>query len=398
MNTPDINKDIFKLSQAEFPYIQKVRRHIHKHPEIGFEVHETARFIASELASFGNLEIKTQVGQTGIVADLNIKGATKRIALRADMDALPMEEQNTCDYRSVNKGKAHMCGHDAHSAMLLGAARILAKNSDQLSASVRFIFQPNEESYPGGAPAMIDDNALLGVDEIYGMHVWPLIPVKHYGLVRGAAMGKPDVFKIKIQGVGGHASIPHKAIDPIVIGAQIIMALQTIISRNVNFQDAAVLSVTQFHAGTTHNVIPDKAFIEGTLRTFDDQLSLDILTRIKEILLGFEKAFQVTTEFELLPGYPVLFNHDESVTYTEQCLKSLLPEKEIKSYQAPNTLGGEDFAYYLEKIPGCYVFLGCANVEKGITNICHDPKFEIDEDCLVYGTALHCQWALNFGK
>lgn len=392
----NLRSQILQKCRDEFSYLQKVRRHIHKHPELGFEVHETADFVVQELSSLTNLKIRTKIGQTGVVADLDVPGATRRIALRADMDALPIQEQNTCDYRSVYPGKAHMCGHDAHTAMLLAAARILSQHQGELNAHVRFIFQPNEESFPGGAPSMIEDGVLEGVDEIYGMHVWPLIPSKHYGLIRGPAMARVDNFKINIQGVGGHASIPHKAIDPILVGSQLVNALQTIVSRNVNAGDAAVLTVTQFHAGTTHNVIPDHAFLEGTIRTFDESVGDLVIRRLKEIVEGFEKSFSAKISVEVAQGYPVLNNHSEAVSFTEQSLLHLFPEKKIDSYKAACSLGAEDFAYYLQKIPGCYVFLGSANQEKGIVAICHDPKFDIDEECMIYGTALHCQWALNF--
>lgn len=394
------DSSIFELCKKEFEYIQKARRHIHRHPELGFDVQKTAAFITSELQKLPNIKITNHVGISGVVADLPAlnKKNPKRIALRADMDALPIQEQNTHEYKSVHHGKAQMCGHDAHTAMLLGAARILSQHQNELNTDVRFIFQPNEENAPGGAPAMIKDGVLDGVDEIFGMHVWPLIPVTHYGLCRGATMGRPDVFQIHLKGVGGHASIPHKTVDPIVIGAQLVSTLQTIVSRNVYFKEAAVLSVTQFHAGTTHNVIPETAFIEGTIRTFNNELSDLIIHRIQEIVTGFEKAFDIKAELNVVPGYPVLINNSDSISYTESCLKKLYPEKDIRSYEAPNSLGGEDFAYYLEKIPGCYVFLGCSNIQKGITQICHDPHFEIDEDCLIYGTALHCQWALNYSK
>ncbi len=392
----------FSEAQKNFEYIQKIRRHIHQRPELGFAVHETANFVVQELSKFNNIKIKINIGQSGIVADLEApsknlinQSRIRRVALRADMDALPIQELNSCEYKSLYPGKAHMCGHDAHTAMLLGAAKILSDNQHLLSQHVRFIFQPNEENFPGGAPAMIKDGCLEGVDEIFGMHVWPLIEVKNYGLVTGPSMGKPDTFRIYLSGKGGHASIPHKAIDPIVIGAELVSAFQTIVSRNIYFQDTAVLSVTQFHGGTTHNVIPEKVFIEGTIRTFDAQISQLIINRMKEILKGFELAYQVKTHFEIDHGYPVLNNHAASINHTKHCLLKLFPEKNNESFNALPSLGGEDFSYYLKEIPGCYIFLGCANSKKGITNICHDPQFEIDEDCLIYGTALHCQWALD---
>jgi amidohydrolase len=323
-------------------------------------------------------------------------GAPHSVALRADIDALPIQEQSTCEYKSKISGQAHMCGHDAHTAMLLGAARVIVALKNQLKSNVRFIFQPNEENIPGGAPAMIADGCLNNVDEIYGLHVWPLLPVKTYGVVKGAAMGRPDGFKIYIQGRGGHASIPHHTIDPITIGAQLIQTLQTIISRNTDPTSSAVLSVTQFHAGTTHNVIPEIAFIEGTFRSFQDELCDDILKRIRSIIAGYEKAFDVQIKLLHEEGYPVLHNRDHGANYVLSCINKLNPDQSLL-FPANQVLGGEDFAHYLKHIPGCYLFLGCSNKEKGITQICHDPRFDIDEECLQYGTAIHAMIALNFG-
>lgn len=208
-------------------------------------------------------------------------------------------------------------------------------------------------------------------------------------------MGRPDGFKIHIKGKGGHASVPHLAIDPIIIGSQIVQALQTIISRNIDPINSAVLSVTQFHAGTTHNVIPETAFIEGTFRSFQDETCEDILMRIKNILTGFEQAFAIKIDFEHKQGYPVLYNKDTGANYAEACILKLDSETKLL-YPVRQVLGGEDFAHYLQQVPGCYIFLGCANKERGITQICHDPHFDIDEECLTYGTALHSMIALNF--
>jgi amidohydrolase len=389
-----IQNEIWKKCDDEFNNIRNIRRHIHKNPELGFEVYNTAALVTQELKDLG-LEVKSGVGKTGVIADLNIDSKKRRVALRADMDALPMNEENVSDYKSEIAGKAHMCGHDAHTAMLLGAARVITSLKSKLKSNVRFIFQPNEENIPGGAPAMIADGCLNSVDEIYGMHVWPLIPVKKFGVYRGAAMGRPDGFKIYIKGKGGHASIPHLTIDPITIGAQIIQAFQTIISRNTDPISSAVLSVTQFHAGTTHNVIPETAFIEGTFRSFQNEVCDNIYLKIQNILEGFEKAFNVNIKLEHEKGYPVLYNKDAGANYAETCIKKLNPEQNL-TYPVNQVLGGEDFAHYLNEVPGCYVFLGCSNKEKEITRMCHDPRFEIDEECLRFGTALHSMFALNF--
>jgi amidohydrolase len=386
---------IFRLAQEQFSYVQKLRRQIHQHPETGFDVHETAKLVTQELQALG-LQVKTGVGKTGVVADLEVPGATRRIALRADMDALPMDEENCLEYKSQVPGKAHMCGHDAHTAILLGAARLLSSISSELKSHVRFIFQPNEEDLPGGAPAMIEDGCLEGVNEIYGLHVWPQVNVKTYGLCRGPFMGRPDQFKITITGRGGHASLPHHAIDPIVVGSHLVLALQTIVSRNMDPDHTTVLSVTQFHAGTTHNIIPESAVIEGTFRGFDDSDCDRILSRIKELASGFEKAWSVRIQIDYTQGYPVLVNHNSAVDYVQSCLDQAFASGKAPYQTIPKLLGAEDFAYYLKHRPGCYVFLGCRNEEKGITRSCHDPRFNIDEDCLTFGVLLHAQLALQF--
>jgi amidohydrolase len=386
---------LFQLAEEQFSYVQKIRRQIHQNPEIGFEVHQTAKLVAEELRAMG-LEVRTGIGKTGVIADLIVPGATRRIALRADMDALPMNEENLVDYKSRIPGKAHMCGHDAHTAILLGAARLLTSHSSGLKANVRFIFQPNEEEIPGGATAMIEDGCLEGVDEIYGLHVWPTVNVKTYGLCRGPFMGRPDEFKIKITGKGGHASLPQLAIDPIVIGAQFVLALQTIVSRNMDPDHTTVLTVTQFHAGTSHNIIPESASIMGTFRGFNDADCDTILKRIQEIARGFEKAYSVRIELEHIQGYPVLLNHDSAIDYVQSCLDQAFAPSKGPYQMIPKVLSGEDFAYYLKHRPGCYVFLGCRNEDKGITRSCHNPRFDIDEDCYTYGVLLHAQLALQF--
>jgi amidohydrolase len=373
--------------------MQTIRRHLHQNPEIGFEVEQTANLVVDELQKH-QIPILARTANNGIIAELGVAGATQRIALRADMDALPMNEEGSCSYRSQIPGRAHLCGHDAHTAMLLGAAKVLAQNKKLLKASVRFIFQPNEENYPGGAPNLIAAGALENVDQIFGLHVWPQIPVGHFGVCRGPTMGRPDVFRIQISGKGGHASLPHETIDPIIAGAQMILAFQNIISRNVWAEEAAVLSVTQFHAGTTHNVIPSRAFIEGTVRTFSDVVGDQIITRMRDIVKGFEKAFEVEVHFEHEPGYPVLVNHESGVRRVEQSLAKLFPNRTVESFSMLRVLAGEDFAYYLKETPGCFWFLGCGNISKGITRSCHHPQFDLDEEALIYGAALHCQIAL----
>jgi len=380
---------ILKRSKAYFHDIVAIRRDIHMHPEIGFEVQRTAGIAAAELEKLG-IAVKTGVGKTGVVGDITVPGASKCIALRADMDALPMQEAGSPPYKSLQDGKAHMCGHDAHTAMLIGAARIITDFKDELRANVRFIFQPNEENLPGGAPSMIADGALDGVDEIFGLHVWPLVETGKFRL------GQPDVFEIEITGVGGHAAVPHKTVDPIVIASQFVSAIQSIVSRNVNPLDAAVVSITEFHAGTTHNVIPQTARLTGTVRTFKKDVQRMIRNKLKNVLAALTAANEAEYTFNYIEGYPVTFNHDVSIDKALKATQSIAGSEEVV-YPAEPVLWGEDFAYYTEKIPGCFIFLGIRNEGKNTVYMCHDSRFDVDEDAMINGMALHAALALNYG-
>jgi amidohydrolase len=393
-NIMDLQTKIFQICEKHFEEIVEIRRDIHRHPEVGFEVERTASIVAAELRKL-NLEVKEHIGRTGVVADLNIPGATSRIALRADMDALPMQELGTPEYRSVYDGKAHMCGHDAHTAMLIGASRVLSEMQSHLKCHVRFIFQPNEENLPGGAPAMILDGAITDVDEIFGLHVWPLLPTGTIGICEGPALAQPDVFEIEITGIGGHAAAPHHTVDPVVVGAQFISSAQTIISRNSDPLDSAVVSITQFHAGDTHNVIPVSAHISGTVRTFKKEVQQHIHDRLKELLTGVCKAHGAKGKLHYQEGYPVTFNHPSTVQKVLAAAKSIITTNQI-NYPAPPVLGGEDFAYYTREIPGCFIFLGIRNPEKNIVYMCHDPRFDVDENAMRIGMALHAAIALNY--
>ena len=390
----DLHKEILQRCQAQYEDIVAIRRDIHRHPEIGFEVQRTAGIAAAELEKLG-ITVRTGVGKTGVVGDLEVPGATRRIALRADMDALPMQEQSNPPYKSIFDGKAHMCGHDAHTAMLIGAARVLNEMKDRLKANVRFIFQPNEENLPGGAPAMIEDGVLEGVDEIFGLHVWPLVDTGKFSICEGPALGQPDTFYITILGKGGHAAVPQITVDPIVIGAQFIANLQSIVARNVDPLDSAVVSVTQFHAGTTHNVIPQSAEIVGTVRTFRKDTQRMIRNQLKNMLAAVTSMHQAEYRFEYDGGYPVTFNHAQSVQKALQATRTLAGEAHVIYPETP-VLGGEDFAFYAEKIPGCFVFLGIRNPAKDIVYMCHDPRFDIDEPAMVQGMALHAMLAMNY--
>lgn len=391
---PKIKEEVLKLARAEFESIVEIRRDIHRNPELGFEVHRTAAIAAREMRAL-ELNVKEKIGQTGVMADLEIPGAKHRIALRADMDALPMDEQRDKPYKSQIPGLAHMCGHDSHTAMLIGGARILKKMASKLNTSVRFVFQPNEEAHPGGAPAMIADGVLNGVDEIFGMHVWPLHDTGYMGVCRGPAMAQPCEIYIEIKGVGGHAAEPQMTIDPIVIASQFIVNVQSVVSRSVDPQQPAVLSITQFHAGSASNVIPDVVKLGGTLRTYNHDIQVMIRKKVDGLLKGLCEANGTTYTFKVLEGYPVTFNTDQCSERVVAVMQDVLGTGKVKYPDRP-TMGAEDFGFYGEKIPANFAFLGTRNASKDTGYMCHDPRFDIDEDAMVYGMAHHALLALSY--
>ncbi len=377
---------IFEQCHRHFNDIVAIRRDIHQHPELGFDVERTAGIAADALDALG-ISVKTGIGKTGVVGDLEVFGATKRIALRADMDALPIQEQTDVPYKSKIDGKAHLCGHDAHTAMLIGTARILTHFKSSLKANIRFIFQPCEEAYPGGAPAMIEDGALDDVDEIYGIHVFPLYPVGQYATCIGPMLAQSDTFEVTITGRGGHAAFPHLTVDPIMIGSQFVNAAQSIVSRNVDPLDSAVVSITQFHGGDAKNVIPPSITLGGTVRTLDKDVQKRVRTQLQNLLSGIANAHDATYNFAYQEGCPVTFNHEPCVDKVISSAQNLVDEENILFPIQP-ILGGEDFACYSQQIPACFVMVGAGNEQKGIVNMCHHPQFDIDETSMIYGMAL----------
>lgn len=366
------------------------------YPEVGFDVFRTADVVAAELDRLG-LKVTREVGKTGVVGDIEISAAKSRMALRADMDALPMQELTDASYRSKVEGKAHMCGHDVHTATLLGTARILMELKDSLKTNVRLIFQPSEESWPGGARAMIEDGVLDGVEEIYGLHAWPVFEAGQFGICPGAYLGQADHFEIEITGIGGHAAMPSFTVDPILIGAQFVTALQSVVSRNVDPLESAVVSVTQFNAGTADNVIPATVKMVGTVRTLDKEVQKKIQYRIEKLLSGITSAHGATFTFDYHEGYPVTFNHEPCVERALWAARAVAGEEQVIFPQSP-ILGAEDFGYYSQKIPACFFNLGCGNRAKGITRMVHDPRFDVDESCMIYGMAMEAFLALTFHR
>lgn len=394
---------IFEQCHHHFNDIVAIRRDIHQHPEIGFDVERTAGIAADALDVLG-IPVKTGIGRTGVVGDMEVPGASKRIALRADMDALPIQELTDVPYKSRIDGKAHLCGHDAHTAMLIGTARILSHLRSHLKTHVRFVFQPSEEVFPGGAEAMIADGVLEDVDEIYGIHVFPLYAVGEYATCVGPMLAQSDTFRITLTGRGGHAAFPHLTVDPIVIGAQYVTAVQSIVARNVDPLDSAVVSVTQLHggdanlqnglAGAALNVIPPKVLIGGTVRTLQKTVQTRIREQLERLIAGLADANNATYTFDYQEGCPVTYNHEPCVTNVVSKARELVGEGNL-IFPVPPILGGEDFGCYSQEIPACFVMVGAGNKERGIVNMCHHPQFDIDETCMIYGMSLLVSLAMR---
>ena len=369
------------------------RRHLHAHPELSGHEANTATYVAAALREMG-LEPRERVGgMYGLTVDLGpAEGA--RVALRADMDALPIQEQTGLLYASRTPGVMHACGHDAHTAMLLGAARLLSARRGALRRPVRLIFQPAEEQPPGGAQPMIDAGVLDGVERAYGLHIWSEMPVGTLGTRAGVFMASTDEFDILIRGRGGHAAMPQQCVDPIVVGAQVVVALQSIISRSIAMTDSAVVSVTQFIGGTARNIIPEEVRLAGTVRTLSEGTRAAVQRRLREIVEGVARAHGAEAQIEVRAGYPALVNDADAVESALAAARGLgIAGESILQLAAQG--GGEDFAYYARRVPSAFVFLGARNEAKGCVYAHHHPRFNIDEDALPLGAALLAALAMS---
>lgn len=343
------------LESAEV--IQAIRRDIHAHPELCFEEKRTSDVVAQQLESWG-IKIHRGLGKTGVVGIIEGSlGKGRNIGLRADMDALPLQEHNHFEHASQHPGKMHACGHDGHVAMLLGAAHYLAQHRE-FKGTVYFIFQPAEEG-GGGAREMIRDGLfdLFPCDAVFGMHNWPGIPVGDFGVTPGPMMASSNEFQITVKGKGGHAALPHNSADPVFAASQMIGSLQAIITRNKRPVDAAVLSITQFHAGDASNIIPDSAWIGGTVRTFTHEVLDLIESRLHQIASATAQAFDCSAEVTFSRNYPPTINHEKETAFAVDVMKELVGEHHVNSRIDP-TMGAEDFAFMLQEKPGCYVFIG----------------------------------------
>ncbi len=360
------------------------RRDIHAHPELSYDVHRTAGTVAEKLRSFGCDEVVTGIGRTGVVGVIRGgKGPDKGrvIGLRADMDALPIEEANDVPYKSTVPGKMHACGHDGHTAMLLGAARYLAETRNFAGAAV-VIFQPAEEGGAGGK-AMVQDGLMerFNIEEVYGMHNYPGLPVGEFALRPGPLMAAADRIAIEIEGRGGHAARPHASIDSVLVGAQIINQIQSIVARNVDPLEAAVISITVFQAGSTDNVIPQTAHLRGTARSLTPKVRDLLETRLREVVTGTAQLYGATAKLTYRRDYPVTRNHERQAAFAASVAREVAGRERVDDAVAP-VMGAEDFSYMLEARPGAFIFVG-----NGATAGLHHPAYDFNDEVIPYGTS-----------
>lgn len=363
-----------------------VRRDLHMHPETAFEEVRTAGIVAQTLSSLG-LEVQTGVGKTGVVAMLDGSDDGPTVLVRADMDALPIEEANKVDYVSQTAGKMHACGHDAHTAIGLAVAKMLTKHKDRIHGRVKFVFQPAEE-IARGAQAMIEDGALANPrpDVSLGLHVWNTLPLGRLGVADGPTMAGSSLWTATLTGKGAHGAAPHLGIDPVVCAAHIITALQTIVSRNVDPMDTAVVSATQVHAGDTHNVIPQTAVLTGTMRSFKTEVRDLVTQRMDEIIRGVAASFGCEADFQIEHRTGPVVNHADVGNRLRPLFSDIVGADNLDL--TTRTMGGEDMSFFMTDVPGMYFFVGSANEARGLNYGHHHPQFDIDEDVLPLGAAL----------
>jgi amidohydrolase len=391
----DLKNRIKSLAQSFANDTIKIRRHLHAHPELSFEEHQTMQFVSEQLTSIG-LEYQKGVAGTGVVSLIKGKNPDQKVvALRADLDALPINEKNEVEYKSKNQGVMHACGHDVHTSSLLGAARILNEVRDQFEGTIKLIFQPGEEKTPGGASIMIKEGVLRNPapSRILGQHVAPQIPVGKVGFREGMYMASADELYVTVKGKGGHGAMPDFNIDPVIISAHILVALQQIVSRYANPKVPCVLSFGKVIAEGATNVIPDQVYIEGTFRTMNEKWRADAHIKMKKMAEGIAESMGATCDFNIVKGYPFLVNEPE--------LTKRMKSFAIDYMGADNVIdldlwmAAEDFSYYSQEIDACFYRLGVRNEEKGLISSVHTPTFNIDEDALEIATGLMAWLAVN---
>jgi len=384
---------LFARLQEIYPELVTFRRDLHMYPELSFQEKETPRKVADFLTELG-LEVRTDVGGRGVVGILEGGKPGKTVAFRADFDALPIQDEKRVNYKSRIPGVMHACGHDIHTAALLGVAKVLSEVKGELEGNVIFIHQFAEEVIPGGAKAMIEDGCLNGVDVIYGAHVASHLPFGTVGVGEGYLMAAGDTFEIDIYGVGGHGATPNLTVDPLVIGSQILLNLQQIVSRRVDPLKPAVVTVGSFNGGEAYNVIPDKANMKGTARTFDKDVQDLIEKSIGQITEAACESAGASFQYKYERGYPSVWNHPEETKRIEQLAKQLLGDEKVQ--HEPPHMGMEDFSYYLQKVPGTFFWVGGRDFERDKAYPHHHPKFDVDERAILIIGQLFISACFNY--
>ena len=383
----DLRKDIGDLSGR----LSAWRRDLHRHPEAAWEEKWTSAYLAGHFKKLG-LPVKKMAG-TGLRAVLKGRPGGRTIALRTDIDALPLQEEGGKAYRSLNPGAAHACAHDGHMAVLMGVAELLARRKGAFKGTVVFLCQPAEENPPGGAKRMIEEGALEGVEAVFGLHLWQGMPTGTLGIVKGTMMAQSDNLWITVKGRGGHGALPHTAVDPVLVAAQLVVNLQSVVSRNVDPTKPAVLTFGAVHGGTTNNIIPGEVKLTGTVRTLDPKVQALMKKRIREVVEGTCAAFGASAEIEYEDGYPPLVNDPASVDLVLDVAKRALGGENILAIDP--VMGGEDFARYLQEIPGAFLFFGAGD---GTKYPHHHPAFDFDEKALPPAVFLMTALALEYLK
>jgi len=380
-----LKKEIKKLT----PKIVQWRRDFHRHPEIALQEHRTSSVIRTFLEGLGIPAVT--LAKTGLKGVLEGKPGGRTVALRADMDALPLREEGDKEYISENPEAAHACAHDGHMAIVMAAAELLSHRKGSFKGRVVFLFQPSEEKLPGGAKEMIEEGALEGVDAIFGLHLWQPLPTGTLGIVKGPMMAQPDQFSVIVKGKGGHGSMPQTTVDPILVASHLVVNVQSIVSRNVDPLKPVVVSFGTVEGGTIYNVIPNEVKLTGTVRTFDPTLQHLAERRLQEITEETCKAFGASGRVDYEKGYPPLVNNDAMVDFVLETVRKTLGEENIRPIDP--VMGGEDFAYYLQRVPGAFFFFGMGD---GMEFPHHHPAFDLDEKALPLATLLMSFLALEY--
>lgn len=390
----DVLAYIRQEAEKLYPEAVKMRRDFHRHPELGFKEVRTAKVVADYLRAL-NLEVTEGVGKTGVVAVLSGDQAGKTVALRADMDALPIQEETGLDFASEIPGVMHACGHDGHTAMLLQVAKLLSSMKSGLKGRVKFIFQAAEELSHGGATLMCQEGAVDDVDAIFGLHIWPTLETGHIGVLSGPMMASADYGYVTVKGKTGHGSQPHKAVDACVVAAQAILGIQTVVSRQIDALDPAVISIGSISGGTAANVIADEVKFAFTVRALSKENREKVPVLVERTIKGITESAGATYEFNYDYCLPPVINDSKAVALVEEVGKQLLGEDKVIRLSKP-VMGSEDFSFFQEKVPGAYFFLGGKNEEKGIVPLAHNSKYNFDEDAMLTGISMMAAIAHKF--